>query len=122
MPVRGSCDLPAMCLRVCDFSKFVIVRIVKKIIEAMMPVYAYDDRRVYLRWPHGKGDFDIVNSSEGKCNQGISYRETHFFAYIWDSFLVQSTYVRFVSVPRVQEQAAWPVSMIHIYCCFFSST
>ena len=35
-----------------------------------MLVNPYDDRRAYLRWSHGKGDFDIVNSSEDKCNQG----------------------------------------------------
>ena len=43
-----------------------------KIVEATMPMNPYDDRRAYLRWPHGKGDFDIVNPSEGKCNRGIS--------------------------------------------------
>ena len=37
-----------------------------------MPVNLYDDRKVSLQWPHRKGDLDIVNSSEGKCNQGIS--------------------------------------------------
>ena len=45
-----------------------------KIVEAMytMAVNPYDNRMVSLRRPHGKGDLDIVNSPEGKCNRGIS--------------------------------------------------
>ena len=34
-----------------------------------MPVNPYDGRGAYLRWPHEKGDFDIVNSSEGKLSE-----------------------------------------------------
>ena len=34
-----------------------------KIVEAMMPVNPYNDGRVSLQWPHGKGDLDIVQAS-----------------------------------------------------------
>ena len=43
-----------------------------KTIEAMLPVNPYDDLTVSLWWPHGKGDLDIVNSSEGTCSRGIN--------------------------------------------------
>ena len=82
--MRSTCDVSS------GFRFFKIGHSVKlnKIGEATMPVNPYDDRRGYLRWPHGKCDFDIVNSSEGKCNRGISstvniYRETHVYAYIF---------------------------------------
>ena len=39
-----------------------------KIVEATMPMNLYDDSRVSLPWRHRKGDLDIVNSTEGKCN------------------------------------------------------
>ena len=62
VPVRGSYDATAMCLRAYDFFNFVIVRS-NKILEATMPVNPYDDRKVSLRRPHGNGDLDIVGAS-----------------------------------------------------------
>ena len=53
-----------MCLRATGLRFFKIchsAEFLKKIVEATMPVNPYDDPRVLLRWPHGKGDFDIVN-------------------------------------------------------------
>ena len=34
-----------------------------KIVEATVPVNPYDDRKVFLRRPHGNGDMDIVRAS-----------------------------------------------------------
>ena len=34
-----------------------------KIVEATMPENTYDDRKVYLRGPHGNGDLDIVGAA-----------------------------------------------------------
>ena len=34
-----------------------------KMVEAMMPVNRYDDRKVSLLRPHGNGDLDIVGAS-----------------------------------------------------------
>ena len=44
-----------------DFSKFVIVLV--KILEATMAVTPYDDHKVSLWRPHGKGDLDIIWAS-----------------------------------------------------------
>ena len=38
---------------------------VNKIEEVTMPVNLNDDGKVSLLWPHGKGELDIINSSEG---------------------------------------------------------
>ena len=54
--------LSAMCLWACDFSKFAIPEL-NKIVEATMPVNLYDDRKVSLQRPHGKGDMDILRAS-----------------------------------------------------------
>ena len=84
--MRSTCDVSAgygqAIFKICHSTEL------NKLVEAMMSVNRYDDRRVYLRWTHRKDDFDIINSSEGKCIQGINstvlymYRETHFYAYI----------------------------------------
>ena len=52
MPVRGSCNVTAMCLR------------------ATMFVNQYDDPKVSLRRPHRNGDLDIVRAlyTRGKAN------------------------------------------------------
>ena len=73
VPVRVLCDLPVMCLRatILQFFKTYSAEL-NKIIEATMPMDLYDDRKVSVRWPHGKGDLDIVWASEGKCNRGIN--------------------------------------------------
>ena len=65
MPVRGSYDVTAMCLRTTGLGFFQICHCAElnKIVEATMPVNPYDDRKVSLRRPHGNCDLDIVGAS-----------------------------------------------------------
>ena len=66
MPVRGLNDVTAMCLRATGLRFFLQIchfAALNKIVEATMPVNPYDDRKVSLRRPHGKGDLDIVRAS-----------------------------------------------------------
>ena len=65
VPVRGLYDVTAMCLRATGLRFFYICHCAElnKIVEAMMPVNPYDDRKVSLRRPHGNGDLDIVGAS-----------------------------------------------------------
>ena len=65
VPVRGSYDVTAMCLRATGLRFFQICHCAElnKIVEATMPVNPYDDRKVSLRRPHGNGDLDIVQAS-----------------------------------------------------------
>ena len=37
--------------------------VINNIVEATMPMNPYDDCTVYLWWPHGKGDCDIIQAS-----------------------------------------------------------
>ena len=37
-----------------------------------MPAKPHSDHTVSLWRPHGKGDLDIIRTSEGKCNRGIT--------------------------------------------------
>ena len=62
MPVRGLCNLPAMCLGAMGLRFFKICHSAElnKMVEATIPVNPYDDCRVSLRLPHRKGDLDIV--------------------------------------------------------------
>ena len=64
VPILGSYDVTATCLRVYDFF-FQICHCAElnKIVEATMPVNSYDDRKVSLRRPRGKGGLDIVWAS-----------------------------------------------------------
>ena len=64
MPVWGSYDVTAMCLRAYDFF-FQICHCAElnKIVEATMLVNPYDDRKVSLQRPHGNSDLDIVRAS-----------------------------------------------------------
>ena len=68
MPVRGSCDQPAMYLRATGLRFFQNLSEcgVNKIVEATMPVNPYDDDWVSLRYPNGKDDLDIVRASKKK--------------------------------------------------------
>ena len=61
MPVQGSYDVTAMCLRATGLRFFQICHCAElnKIVEATMPVNPYDDREVSLRRPHRNGDLDI---------------------------------------------------------------
>ena len=61
MPVRGSYDVTAMCLRAKGLRFFQICHCAElnKIVEATMPVNQYDDRKVSC----GNGDLDIVGAS-----------------------------------------------------------
>ena len=66
MPVRGSYDVTAMCLRATGLRFFFQIchcAELNKILEATMPVNPYDDRKVSLRRPHGNGNLDIVRAS-----------------------------------------------------------
>ena len=65
MPVRGSYNVTAMCLRATGLRFFQICHCAElnKIVEVKMPVNSYDGRKVFLRRPHGKGDLDIVRAS-----------------------------------------------------------
>ena len=66
MPVRGSCDQPAMYLWATGLRFFKIcfsVTELIKIVEATMPVNLYDNDWDSLRWPNGKADLDIVRAS-----------------------------------------------------------
>ena len=62
VPLRGSYDVTAMCLRATGLRFFPICYCAElnKIVEALMPVNPYDDRKVSLWRPHGNGDLDIV--------------------------------------------------------------
>ena len=65
MPIQGSYDVTAMCLRATGLRFFQICHCAElnNIVEATMPVNPYDDRKVSLRRPHGNGDLDIVEAS-----------------------------------------------------------
>ena len=65
MPVRGSNDVAATCLRATGLRFFQTCHCAElnKIVEATMPVNPYDDRKVSLRRPYGDGDLDIVRAS-----------------------------------------------------------
>ena len=65
VPLRGSYDVTAMCLRATGLRFFQICYCVElnKIIEATMPINPYDGRKVSLRRPHGSGDLDIIRAS-----------------------------------------------------------
>ena len=71
VPVRGSydhCDVSTgHGLTICQICHCAELN---KIVEAMMLVNPYDDRKVSLRRPHGNGDLDIVPASYtcGKAN------------------------------------------------------
>ena len=74
MPVRGSYDVSAMCLRATGLRFFQIRHCAElnKIEEATMPVNPYDDRKVILRRPHGKGHFDFVRKSYTRRNANVT--------------------------------------------------
>ena len=59
-------------------------------------VNLYDDCMVSLRRPHGKGDLGIINSSEGKCSQGINslYKSLNY----WDLLY----FVSFCSIQKIE--------------------
>ena len=63
--VRGSYDVTAMCLRATGLRFFRICHCAEliKIVETLMPVNPYDDRKVSLRRPHRNSDLDIVRAS-----------------------------------------------------------
>ena len=65
MPVQGSFDVIAMCVRATGLRFLQICHCAElnKIVEATMPVNLYDDRKVSLWRPHGNGDLDIVRAS-----------------------------------------------------------
>ena len=63
VPVRGSYDVTAMCLRAYDFFQICHCAELNKIVVATMTVNSYDDRKVSLQRPHKNGDLDIVRAS-----------------------------------------------------------
>ena len=74
VPVRGSYDVTAMCLRATGLRFFQICHCAEfnKIVEATMPVNPYDDCKVSLRRPHGNGDSDIVRASYTRCKANVT--------------------------------------------------
>ena len=74
MPVQGSYDVTAMCLRAAGLRFFQICHCVKlnKIVEATMPVNQYDGRKVSLRRPHGNGDLAIVRALCTRCKANVT--------------------------------------------------
>ena len=85
VPVRGSYDVTAMCLRATGLRFFHICHCAElnKIVEATMPVNPYDGRKVFLRRPHGNGDLDIVGASytrrKANVTEELLIRETSQF-------------------------------------------
>ena len=65
MSIQGSYDVTAMCLRATGLRFFQNCHCARlnKIVEAIMPVNPYDDRKVSLWRSHGNDDFEIVRSS-----------------------------------------------------------
>ena len=65
VPVRGLFDVSAMCLRATGLRFFQNCHCAElnKIVEAMMPVNPYDDRKVSLWRPQGNSDLDSVRAS-----------------------------------------------------------
>ena len=65
VPVWGSYDVTAMCLRRTGLQFFRICHCVELniIVEATMPINPYDDHKVSLQRPHRNGNFDIVRAS-----------------------------------------------------------
>ena len=65
LPIRGSSDVTAMCLRATGLRFFQICHCAEfnKIVEATIPRDQYDDPNVSLRWPQGNGDLDIVRAT-----------------------------------------------------------
>ena len=59
-------------LRAYDFFRNCHCAELNKIVEATMPVNLYDDRKVYLRRPHGNGDSDIVWASCTRRKANVS--------------------------------------------------
>ena len=75
MPVRGSYDVTAMCLRATGLRFFQICHCAElnKIVEATMPVNSYNhDRKVSLRRPHGNGDLNLVRASYTHRNSNVT--------------------------------------------------
>ena len=77
VPVRGSYDVIAMCLRATGLRFFQICHCVElnKIVEGMMPVNPNDDRKVSLRRPHGNGGLDIVGASYARRKANVTEAE-----------------------------------------------
>ena len=64
VPVRGSYNVTAMCLRAHAYIfQICHCAVLNKFVEATMAVYPCDERKVSLRRPHGNGDLDIVRAS-----------------------------------------------------------
>ena len=63
-----------------------------------MPVNPYDDRKVSMRRPHGKGDLDIVRASYTRRKANVTeakhlfvfFREKQFYFLVLVIFLCES--------------------------------
>ena len=64
--IRGSCDLPAMCLIATGLQFFKICHSAElnKIVGATMPMDLYNSCMVLLRKLHGKGDLESYGHSK----------------------------------------------------------
>ena len=86
VPVRGSYDVTAMCLRATGLRFFRICHCAElnKIVEATMSVNPYDDLKVSLRRPHGNGDLNIVRASYTRRKANVTEASNIFLliAYI----------------------------------------
>ena len=73
VPVRGSYDVTAMCLRATGLLFFQICHCVElnKIVEATMPINPYDDCKVSL-WMPGNGNLDTVRASYTCCKANVT--------------------------------------------------
>ena len=83
MPVQGSYDVTAMCLRATGLRFFQIGHCAElnKIVEATMPVNPYDDRKVSLRRPHRNGGLDIVRASYTRRKANVTEALRCFFPH-----------------------------------------
>ena len=80
VPVRGSYNITAMCLRATGLRFFQICHCAElnKIVEPTMPVNPYDNSKVSLRKPHGNGDLDIVRASYTRRKANVTEALTSY--------------------------------------------
>ena len=88
MPVLGSYDVTALCVRATGLRFFRLCHCAElnKIVEVTMPVNPYDDRKVSLQRPHGNGDLDIVLWNE--ISTDTLRIQVFFFFYVGNLILL----------------------------------
>ena len=83
-------------LRAYDFFQICHFAELNKIVEATMPVNPYDDRKVFLRRPHGNGDLDIVRASYTRRKANVT--EALITRGFFSIYSEVDIYVRYVSI------------------------